>query len=136
MRILQAVTLAACSLLLCATFGSRNVQADTWNKKTIVTFSDSVEIPGQILPAGTYVFKLADNNSNRHIVQVWTEDEMQLVATVMAVPDYRVEPTDNSLFEFEERPSDSPMALHSWFYPGDNSGQQFIYPGEYSRYGR
>jgi hypothetical protein len=112
------------------------VQGDPWNKKTLVTFNDSVEIPGQILPAGTYVFKLADAGSNRHIVQIWTGDEMQLVATVMAVPNYRAQPTDDSVFAFEERPSDAPMALHSWFYPGDNTGQQFVYPDEYSRFSR
>jgi len=102
-------------------------RADGWDKKTIVTFPDSVEIPGQVLPAGTYVFKSANSNSNRHIVQIWNEDEDQLLATVLTISDYRSEPADDTLSEFEERPSDSPMALHSWFYPGETTGRQFIY---------
>lgn len=127
MRIIKAVLLAVCVAMFCAIFAI-GVRADTWNKKTIVTFSDSVEIPGQVLPAGTYVFKLADSVSDRHIVQIWTEDQSQLIATILAVPDYRLDPPRKSAFEFDERPGDSPMALHSWFYPGDNIGQQFVYP--------
>jgi hypothetical protein len=127
MRIIKAVLLAVCVAMFCAIFAI-GVRADTWNKKTIVTFSDSVEIPGQVLPAGTYVFKLADSVSDRHIVQIWTEDQSQLIATILAVPDYRLDPPRKSAFEFDERPGDSPMALRSWFYPGDNIGQQFVYP--------
>jgi hypothetical protein len=127
MRIVKVVLLAVCVAVFCAVFAI-GVRADTWNKKTIVTFSDSVEIPGQVLPAGTYVFKLADSVSDRHIVQIWTEDESQILATILAVPNYRVGPPDRSIFEFDERPADSPMALRSWFYPGDNIGQQFVYP--------
>jgi hypothetical protein len=102
-------------------------KADGWDKKTIVTFSDSVEIPGQVLPAGTYVIKLADSPSNRHIVQIWTGDQSQLLATIFTVPMYRLEPPDETIFEFDERPGDSPQALRAWFYPGDSTGNEFIY---------
>jgi len=91
-----------------------------------VTFGDSVEIPGQVLPAGTYVFKLL-NSSDRRIVQIWNASETQILATTITIPDYRPVPPDATIFEFDERPGDSPMALHSWFYPGDNIGQQFVY---------
>jgi hypothetical protein len=127
MRMLRAVQLSLCAVLLCATLGP-GVRADSWNKKTIVTFSDSVEIPGQVLPAGTYMFKLAESPSNRHIVQIWTGDESQILATIMAIPNYRPDPPDQTIFAFDERPGNSPMALHSWFYPGDNTGQEFVYP--------
>jgi hypothetical protein len=127
MRMLRAVQLSLCAVLLCATLGP-GVKADSWNKKTIVTFSDSVEIPGQVLPAGTYMFKLADSPSNRHIVQIWTGDESQILATIMAIPNHRPDPPDQTIIEFDERPGNSPMALHSWFYPGDNTGQEFVYP--------
>jgi len=126
MRILNALGLSLCGALLCAALGA-GTRADNWDKKTIVTFGDSVEIPGQVLPAGTYVFRLADSPANRHIVQIWSGDENQLLATVLAVADYRLDPEDRAMFEFEERPSDSPMALHSWFYPGDSTGPQFVY---------
>jgi hypothetical protein len=126
MRTLRGVVLALCTLLLCATLGPGG-RADTWNKKTIVTFSEAVEIPGQVLPAGTYVFKLADFISDRHCVQIWNGDESQILATIFAVPSERLETTDRSMFEFEERRGDSPMALKYWFYPGDSVGQEFTY---------
>jgi hypothetical protein len=102
-------------------------RADQWDKKTIVTFSDAVEIPGQVLPAGTYVFKLADNPSDRHIVQVWNANEDQILATILTIPKTRFETPDESKFEFEERAGDSPMALKVWFYPGNSTGEEFTY---------
>jgi hypothetical protein len=127
MRIIKTFQLCICAAVLC-TFLGASANADAWDKKTVVTFSDSVEIPGQVLPAGTYVFKLANSISDRHIVQIWTGDETQLLATLMTVPDYRLDAPDKTIFEFDERPGDSPMAIHAWFYPGDNTGQQFLYP--------
>jgi hypothetical protein len=102
-------------------------RADQWDKKTIVTFSDAVEIPGQVLPAGTYVFKLADNPSDRHIVQIWNANEDQILATILTIPKTRFETPDESKFEFEERAGDSPMALKVWFYPGNSTGEEFTY---------
>jgi len=127
MQFKRAVQLSLRVAMLCAVFGA-GVRADTWDKKTIVTFSESVEIPGQVLPAGTYVFKLANTVSDRHIVQIWTEDETHILATIIAVPNYRLELSNRPVFEFDERPGNSPMALRSWFHPGDNSGQEFVYP--------
>jgi hypothetical protein len=102
-------------------------KADVWNKETVLTFSGPVEIPGQVLPAGTYVFKLADSQSNRDIVQVFSEDQTHLLATIIAIPDYRNEPADKTIVTFAERQSGSPQALRSWFYPGDNIGVEFVY---------
>jgi hypothetical protein len=127
MRIVRAIQISMCVAVLGVTFVTA-AQADTWDKKTIVTFGDAVEIPGQVLPAGTYVFKLTNSTSDRHIVQIWSADETQLLATILTVPNYRLDPPDRTIFEFDERPSDSPMALHGWFYPGDNTGQEFVYP--------
>lgn len=126
MQIVKAIQISLCAVVLWATFVAAT-KADTWDKKTIVTFSDSVEIPGQVLPAGTCVFKLANSASDRHIVQIWNGDETHILATILAIPNYRVDTPDRTIFEFDERPGDSPMALHSWFYPGDNSGQEFVY---------
>ena len=118
--------MALCAAGLLATV-SPTTNADPWDKKTFVTFSDSVEIPGQILPPGTYVFKLFNSNSERHIVQVWTEDERELIATIMAIPAQRLEARGHTTITFDERPGDSPMAVRTWFYPGDTIGQEFVY---------
>ena len=99
-----------------------------WDKKTVVTFSGPVEIPGKVLLAGTYVFKLLDSTSNRNIVQIFDKDEKKLYATMLAIPDYRLQPSDKPVIRFEERPAGSPEAIKAWFYPGDQYGQQFVYP--------
>jgi len=115
----RAVTLV-CTMLLSAIFC---VRADEWNKKTVVTFSQPVELPGIVLPAGTYVFRLLDSNSDRHIVQVFDKDEMKLYTTILALPNYRLEPAGATVMHFAERPKGTPEALRAWFYPGDNFGQ-------------
>ncbi|HXN94239.1 MAG TPA: hypothetical protein VN879_07035 [Candidatus Acidoferrales bacterium] len=102
--------------------------ADTWNKKTVVTFSQAVEVPGKILPAGTYTFQLLDSLSDRHIVQIFNADGSQIIATILAINNYRLQPTGETVMKFGERPGDSPEALRAWFYPGDNFGQEFVYP--------
>jgi hypothetical protein len=102
-------------------------RADTWNKKTVVTFNQPVEIPGRILPAGTYTFKLLDSPSDRHIVQILNADGTQIITTILAINDYRLQPTGDTVMKFSERPGDSPEALRAWFYPGDNFGQEFVY---------
>ena len=127
MYILGGVGLALGTLLLCCMFVPTS-RADEWNKKTFVTFSEAVEIPGQILPAGTYVFELMDSPSNRHIVQIWNAGHDDLLATIFTIPSEQMEPADDSIFEFDERPSNSPMALHYWFYPGDLVGQSLLIP--------
>lgn len=105
-------------------------KADEWNKRTIVTFNEPVEIPGHVLPAGTYVMKLADSPSDRTIVQVFNKDESKIIDTVMAIPDYREEPTGKTVITFEERAGNSPEAVKAWFYPGDLYGEEFVYPNE------
>jgi hypothetical protein len=105
-----------------------SARADEWNKKTVVTFSQAVEIPGKVLPAGTYTFQLLDSPSDRHIVQIFNADGTHIIATILAINDYRLQPTGDTVMKFSERPGDSPEALRAWFYPGDNFGQEFVYP--------
>jgi hypothetical protein len=104
------------------------MSADTWDRLTKVTFSQPVEIPGQVLPAGTYWLKLLDSPSNRNIVQIYNADQSKQVAMIMAIPDYRLKPADKTVITFNERPANSPEAVKAWFYPGDNYGQEFVYP--------
>jgi len=105
-----------------------SAKADLWNKRTVFTFSGPVEIPGAVLPAGTYVFKLFDSSWDRHIVQVFNERENHIFATVMAIPNYRMLPAEKTVLTFYETVPDVPPAVRAWFYPGDNFGQEFVYP--------
>jgi hypothetical protein len=103
-------------------------RADEWDQKTVFTFSGPVEIPGQVLQAGTYVFKLADSSSDRNIVQVFNKNENHLYGMFLTVPDYRVKPAGKTIITFDERPVGSPEAVRAWFYPGENYGHDFVYP--------
>ena len=111
--------------------GVSTASAQFPSKKTTVTFSAPFEIPGvdaQVLPAGSYVFRLLDSLSDRHIVQVFSKDEKQIYATILAIPNYRLKATDKTVMTFAERAAGQPQAIRAWFYPGDNWGQEFVYP--------
>src|SRR5260370_25392213 len=102
--------------------------ADEWDQKTVFTFSGPVEIPGQVLSAGTYVFKLADSQSDRNIVQVFSEDEKHLYGTFLTIADQRLRPAGKPIVTFEETAAGSAEAVKAWFYPGEDYGHQFVYP--------
>jgi hypothetical protein len=115
------------AILLVGTAMLPLAKADGWNQETSVTFSSAVQIPGQVLPPGRYLFKLADSQSDPHIVQIFTEDRRELVATIRAISAYRLNPTNDTLMTFKERPSGSPEAVSRWFYPGHPAGLAFVY---------
>lgn len=102
MKALRIFMLVGC-LVLPGTATLRSAKADEWNKLTKMTFSGPVELPGIVLPAGTYTFKLMDSEVLRSIVQVWNEDQTRLITTLLATPDYRMEPTNKTVVSFEER---------------------------------
>ena len=127
----KTVAMMFCAVLVAALALTPGLKADEWNKKTTVTFSAPVEIPGvgaQVLPAGTYVFKLLDSLSDRHIVQVFNKDETHVYSTILAIPNYRLKATDKTVMTFKERASGEPEAIRAWFYPGNQWGQEFVYP--------
>jgi hypothetical protein len=103
-------------------------RADEWNKLTKMTVNEPIQVPNKVLPAGTYVVKLLDSPSDRHIVQIFNADQTQLETTILAIPNYRIQPTGKTVFTFWETPPGQPKALRAWFYPGDNFGQEFAYP--------
>ena len=120
------ILVASCALLLWASIPA---SADDWNKKTIVTFSQPVEIPGMVLPAGTYVFKLLNSSNDRHIVMVYNEAEDHLYKIVLAVNNYRLTPTGDPVLKFgEERVKGAAQPLKAWFWPSDTWGHEFVYP--------
>jgi hypothetical protein len=105
-----------------------SARADEWNKLTTITVNEPIQVPNKVLPAGTYVIKLLDSPSDRHIVQIFNADQSHLETTILAIPNYRIQPTGKTVFTFWETPPGQPKALRAWFYPGDNFGQEFAYP--------
>ena len=131
MTIRRAVSIGCMALL--GALLAPCAKGDDWNRKTVVTFSNPVEIPGVhlagwgVLPAGTYVFKILDSQSDRHIVQILNKDETTVYSTMLAIPNYRLQETDKTVITFSERPAGQPEALRAWFYPGRNWGEEFVY---------
>ncbi|HMF96989.1 MAG TPA: hypothetical protein VKE96_21970 [Vicinamibacterales bacterium] len=122
------VVKAFCCAAAITAFVTPAAHADEWNKKTILTFSGPVQVPGATLPAGSYVFKLADIPGNRHVVQVFNKDETKIYTTILAIPNERLEPTDKPVVLFAERARGTPQAVKVWYYPGVRTGDEFVYP--------
>ncbi len=113
------------------------LQADEFNKKTLLTVSEPLEVPScctpthtVVLQPGEYVIKLVDSATDRHIVRIFDKDEKNVITTILAIPNYRLRPTGKTVFGYWEVPAGQPRALRAWFYPGDNFGQEFAYPKE------
>lgn len=134
MKLFKAVPTVFCLAMFASTMFSPAAKADDWNRKTTITFSGPVEIPGVhvagwgVLPAGTYVFKILNSQSDRHIVQIFNKEETVCYATIMAIPNFRLKATDKTVVTFRERPAGQPEALRAWFYPGRQWGEEFVYP--------
>ena len=104
--------------------------ADESDQATTITFNQPIQIPGQVLPAGTYLFKLADSNSNQNIVQVFNADRTVLYATLQTIATERQEPTGHTVVALAEQGAGQPDVLLKWFYPGREIGNEFVYPGQ------
>ena len=117
-----------CGAALAVSFVVIRANADEWDKKTILTVDQPIQITDTYLDPGTYVLKLDRSPSDRHIVRIYNAQENHLYNTVLAIPNYRVRPAGNTQFTFWETPAGTPRALRDWFYPGDNFGQEFPYP--------
>jgi len=102
--------------------------ADEFDQSTTITFSQTIQIPGQVLPAGSYLFKLADDFSNENVVQIFSADRTVLYATVRAIPTSRQKPTGDTVLAVAEPGTGQPDALLKWFYPGREVGFEFVYP--------
>jgi hypothetical protein len=68
-----------------------------------------------------------DNESERNIIPMWNAERTHLVTTIFAIPDYRQNTPEKTIVNFEERPSGQPEAIRSWFYSGNNFGEEFVY---------
>jgi hypothetical protein len=108
-----------------------SAKAEEWNQKTTVTFNEPVEVPGvglHLLPAGTYVFTILSPLPYRHIVQISNVAEDHVFTTILAIPNVRARSTGKTVMTFRERAEGQPEAIRTWFYPGKEWGEEFVYP--------
>ena len=130
MKRFQFVAMLCCFVFVALAI-TPQIKANDYNQKTTLTFSEPFEVPGinaQILPAGTYIFKLVDVQGDRNVVQIFSADETHVYTTILAIPNFRLKPTEKTVLTFKERGEGQPEAIKAWFYPGDTFGQEFVYP--------
>jgi LPXTG-motif cell wall-anchored protein len=104
------------------------VSADEIDKKTVVTFDQPTEAPGIILPPGKYVIRLLNSSSNRHIAEIMNERLDHLYALTFTAAAERLDPGEKTILTFYEGTNGQPRALRRWFWPGEVTGQEFLYP--------
>jgi hypothetical protein len=102
-------------------------RASEQDQATKLTFNQAVQIPGRVLPAGTYWFVLAETNTAPNIVQIFNSDRSTLYATILTINTERSNPTDKTAITFAEKRSMQPENIVTWFYPGFSTGHQFVY---------
>jgi len=102
--------------------------ADEYDKKGIVNFTQPTEVPGIVLQPGTYVIKLLNSQSDRHIAEIMNEKMDHLYALTFTAAAFRVERTGKPVLTFYEGTKDQPQAIKRWFWPGELDGIEFLYP--------
>jgi hypothetical protein len=120
--------LGATAAALALTAGVATAQVMVPDRSTIVTISAPVSVPGVVLPAGEYLFRLADSKTNRNIVQIYDKDRTKIFATLLAIPAERNEPSGEAVVTFRETPADQAPALKYWYFAGEKAGNEFAYP--------
>jgi hypothetical protein len=128
MRATRILITMCCALAIATLLLATGARADEYTKQTFLTFSGPVQVPGMTLPAGTYMFKLADPDGGRRAIQIWDEKGTKLFTMLLTMQDEQPEPKDDPVVLFSERPSGAAPAVKSWFYPAERIGYEFIYP--------
>jgi len=120
--------LAIVTLALAVGLVAPHANADEWNKKTILTVNQTIQVRDTVLEPGQYVLQLLNSSSDRHVVQIFNGDQSRILGTVLAISKERMQPTGDTQFSFWETPDGYAKAMRAWFYPGDTIGQEFPYP--------
>ena len=125
----KAAVVSGCLVLAVLFLAPPTTQGDEWNLATRFTVNHAFEVPRMVLQPNTpYVIRLLDSPSNRNVVQIYNSDQTQMLTMFMAISDYRMEPKDKTVFTFIETQPGFPLPMKEWFYPGRNTGLEFVYP--------
>jgi len=127
MRNPKTILLISCLVCLGA-YLAPEAKAGEWDREAVLTFSQPVEIPGAVLAAGTYVFSFLGSTADRNIIEVLSQDEQTVYATIEAIPDYRANATGESSLVFEARKPGVPLVIKEWYFPDRRYGHEFVYP--------
>lgn len=115
--------------ITCLLFYGVAARADEGDQSTKITFNGPIQLPGTTLPAGTYLFKLKDTRSTSlNVVQIFNAGGTVLYATETTIPTITAKPSDHTVVTLAQQAPDEPDALLKWFYPGESTGHEFLYP--------
>ena len=129
----QKNRIGICAIAVAAVaFAAPAATAQSWSERTELKFSSPVMVPGATLEPGTYIFRLTDSQSDRHLVEISKKDG-ETVTLTQAVPTKRLEAKGDVVLEFNPTEAGSPPAIAAWFYPGSIYGHQFVYSDEEAR---
>jgi LPXTG-motif cell wall-anchored protein len=123
----QFSLLTAAGLICAGTFLVSPVKAGEFDMLTHVKFDQPVEIPGMVLPPGSYTMKILPRLSTPDVVVFSNATDQHVYEMVLALPVYRMEPADHTIITFAERAGNAPAAIKDWWYPGRNYGEEFLY---------
>jgi len=123
----KAITFMIAFVVAFVLFFEVSAHADMTDQATRITFSQPVQIPGRVLPAGTYWFLLANISEQQNVVQIYNSDRSKLYATLETVPTERQDQSGHTVVKLAQQESSKPDALVAWFYPGETTGHEFLY---------
>ena|ERR1700731_1057496 len=101
--------------------------ADEMNQMARFTFSQPVQVPGRVLAAGTYEFELANTGSSLNVVRILNATGTEVLATYETIPTDRTGDNEPIALTLAEPTDGQPATIVSWFYPGIETGHQFVY---------
>ncbi len=125
--------LPVAAIALAVAASAPRAKADDYNKRTLLTVKQTVQIEDTVLEPGQYVLQLQESDSDRHVVELFNRDRTHIIGTYLTVPRYRVHDPDKSTFTFWETPPGTAKALRAWYYPGDGMGEDFPYPNTHHK---
>jgi hypothetical protein len=97
-------------------------------RTTYFTFNRSVQMPGIVLPAGTYIFEVANDNGTGDIVRVLSRDRSRV--HLMKFTRFIYRPTSGNLkatISLGESPAGTPPPVTVWYPQDETRGREFIY---------
>ncbi|HUP40734.1 MAG TPA: hypothetical protein VM115_11485 [Vicinamibacterales bacterium] len=119
----------ACGVALLGILAASSASATfNTNRATYFTFSRSVQLPGVTLPAGTYLFEIANAGTSANVVLVRSRDRSTLHAFKMTNTVYR--PASRNLeaaVTFGETSGRNPPPVKAWYPQRETQGREFIY---------
>ena len=132
----KKILMSACAAAMFASVNASPAAAQgtqPMDNRTEFTFNSPVELPGVTLPPGTYVFRFVDGSNQKRVMQVMTKSDQKTYGMFLTINAIRPKASDDAELRFLETPAGKPAAVKTWWYPGDTTGREFVYPKAQAR---